>query len=274
MMVRRIILLLIFSVLTLSCEERFETDLEPKNTNLLVVEGLLTNENTNHRVKLTHPHQFPNEDPIPATGAFVIITDGENLYGTVEFPVGSGEYYTPEFRAVFGRIYTLFIQYQGKEFFAWDSPPPVEPLPTFQYRPAGDPEAGLFTLTLNGSGDDPNFIEHYIIWENTEFCAFTEGACLGKVVFYDLKTIEVHEFFKPDQADFVFPLNSVVVRRKHSVSESYRVFLRSVLSETEWRGGVFDVARANVPTNLSEGAIGFFAVSTVISDTTVITELP
>ena len=213
-MVRRIILLLTLSMLTLACEEGFETDLEPENTGLLVVEGLLTNENTNHRIKLTHPYQFPNEDPIPATGAVVIITDGEDLYGTVEFPVGSGEYYTPEFRAVFGRIYTLFIQYQGKEFFAWDSPPPVEPLQPLQYKPAGDPEAGLFTLTLNGSGDDPNFIEHYIIWKNTEYCAFTEGACLGKVVFYDLKTIEVHEFFKPDQADFIFPLNSVVVRKK------------------------------------------------------------
>jgi hypothetical protein len=47
-----------------------------------------------------------------------------------------------------------------------------------------------------------------------------------------------------------------------------------VLSETEWRGGAFDVQRENVPTNLSKGAIGFFAVSTVLSDTTIITEKP
>ena len=271
---RKIILGLTISALTFSCEERFDTDLEPENTNLLVVECILTNENINHRVKLTLPHALPNEDPISATGAVVVITDGENLYGSVEFPAGSGEYYTQEFRAAFGRIYTLFIQYQGKQFFAWDSPQPVELLQPLQYQPAGDPEASLFTLTLEGSGEDPNFIEHYVIWENTESCAFTEGDCLGKVIFYDLKTIEVHEFFKPDKADFVFPLGSVVVRKKHSVSEPYREFLRSVLSETEWRGGAFDVTRSNVPTNLSEGAIGFFAVSTVVSDTSVITELP
>jgi hypothetical protein len=45
-----------------------------------------------------------------------------------------------------------------------------------------------------------------------------------------------------------------------------------MLSETEWRGGVFDVQRDNVSTNLSEGAVGFFAVATVVADTTVIAE--
>jgi hypothetical protein len=43
-----------------------------------------------------------------------------------------------------------------------------------------------------------------------------------------------------------------------------------MLSETEWRGGVFDVQRANVSTNLSEGAIGFFASCTIVTDTTVV----
>ena len=56
MIVKRIILLLTISALTFSCEERFDTELEPENTGLLVVEGMLTNENINHRVKLTHPH--------------------------------------------------------------------------------------------------------------------------------------------------------------------------------------------------------------------------
>ena len=38
--------------------------------------------------------------------------------------------------------------------------------------------------------------------------------------------------------------------------------------ESEWRGGLFDVERGNITTNLSEGAIGYFAASTVITDTT------
>ena len=98
------------------------------------------------------------------------------------------------------------------------------------------------------------------------------AVCEGEIVYYDLKTIDVNEIYKPGKEDFNFPLNTIVIRTKYSVSPSYKAFLRAVLSETEWRGGVFDVQRADVPTNLSQGAIGFFAVSTVVSDTTVIVE--
>jgi hypothetical protein len=94
------------------------------------------------------------------------------------------------------------------------------------------------------------------------------------VVFYDLKTIDVNEIYKPAKSDFKFPLNSIVVRKKYSISPAYKIFLRSVLSETEWRGGVFDVQRADATTNLSAGAIGFFAVSTVVSDSTLIVAKP
>jgi hypothetical protein len=40
-----------------------------------------------------------------------------------------------------------------------------------------------------------------------------------------------------------------------------------MLMETEWRGGIFDVQHGNVITNLSSGAIGYFAASTVVTDT-------
>jgi hypothetical protein len=94
--------------------------------------------------------------------------------------------------------------------------------------------------------------------------------CDSRVVFYDLKTVDVHEAFKPDQEVVYFPRNSIVIRRKYSVSPRYKGFLRSMLSETRWRGGAFDVQRENVSTNLSAGAVGFFAVCSVVADTTVV----
>jgi hypothetical protein len=42
------------------------------------------------------------------------------------------------------------------------------------------------------------------------------------------------------------------------------------MAETEWRGGLFDVQPGNVRTNLSEGAVGYFAVSQVAADSTII----
>jgi hypothetical protein len=122
------ILTLIIGLLTLACEEAIDLPLRSENLNLLVVEGILTNEKLNHKITLSHPYINQNGNPAPASGAVVSVTDGVNNIFLTEFPIGSGEYYTPPIRAVFGKIYTLTIQYQGKDYFAQDSPAPGEPL--------------------------------------------------------------------------------------------------------------------------------------------------
>ncbi|MFZ1807513.1 MAG: DUF4249 family protein [Cyclobacteriaceae bacterium] len=255
-----------------SCnEEKIEKPLMSIDSDLLVVEAVLTNEKMNHRIKLSHPYQELNGSSMPATGANVVVIEGnEKVYGAIESPVGSGNYYTEEMTAVFGKQYLLFIQYGGKDFFAAARSIPVEPMPDLQYNRVSD---GLYGLQLNDSGGSPNYVNYFVSWVGTPACQ-AEALCEGRLVYYDLKTIDVNALFKPDKEDFLFPVNTIVIRRKYSVSPGYKTFLRSVLSETEWRGGVFDVQRENVPTNLSEGAVGFFAVSTVLSDTVIITEKP
>jgi len=263
----------IFSIvisLFFACEERIDLPIQSKDTELLVVEGVLTNENINHKVKLTLPYQSINGKGAPASGAVVLVAEGNSkVYTLSEQPAGAGEYYTPMFRAVFGEVYTLYILYKGKEYVAQDSSVPVEPLTPLDYRRVND----QYTLVINGTGEDANYIDHSISWKNTPAC-LPESSCEGRIVFYDLKSIDVNEIAKPGKTEFLFPAGSTIIRKKYSVSSTYRSFLRSVLSETEWRGGVFDVDRVNATTNLSAGAIGFFAVTTVVSDTTLVVEKP
>lgn len=254
-----------------SCEERMDKPLKAIDSDLLIVEAVLTNEKMSHKIKLSHPYQESNGNDMPASGANVVVIEGnEKVYNAVESPQGSGDYYTDEMTAVFGKQYLLFIQYAGKEFFAVAGSVPVEPMAELQYHKAGD---GLYQLQLNDSGESPNYIDYHVSWAGTPECQM-EALCEGRLIYYDLKTIDVNSLFKPDKEDFLFPVNSIIIRRKYSVSPDYKTYLRSVLSETEWRGGIFDVQRENVPTNLSNGAVGFFAVSTVLSDTTIITEKP
>ena len=261
-----IVLLFIFS-----CEDRIEKSLKVENSDLLVVEAVLTNENQNHKITLTHPYYAINGKAIPAAGAGVFVIEGSNVvYSVTEDPPGSGEYFTEEMTAVFGRQYTLLVQYQGKIFSALSNSVPVEPLESIQYQRATN---DFYRLSVTDSGNEPNYIDYSISWNSTPVCLPGE-LCEGRVVYYDLKTIDVNSLFKPDQKDFTFPVGSIVIRKKYSVSPGYKSFLRSVLSETEWRGGVFDIQRANATSNLSEGAIGYFAVSSVVSDTTIIAEKP
>lgn len=256
---------LILLLLLIACEERYETQFDLTSTGLLAVEAVLTNENVSQKVRLTFPYQQLNGNPVPATGAVVRVMDGNStLYTFTEDPSRPGEYYSTPFRAVFGVTYTLHIQLNNKDYFAQDSSVPVGPLEPLAYRPVDT----QFELILNETGSDPYYIDHQISWLNTSSC--TTASCTGRVVFYDLKSIDVNEIYKPGKKQFLFPGGSTVIRRKYSVSSGYRTYLRSMLSETEWRGSVFDVDRANTATNLSSGATGFFAVTTVVADTTLI----
>lgn len=265
---KRILLIAIYLLLG-ACEEIVYRPSNIENSNVIVVEGIITNEKTNHHIVISFPYTSQNGSRSPVSGAILKIKEGVTEYSVTETPTGSGNYFTEEMRAVFGKTYTLSIQYQGKEYVAQDSSVPVEPLQVLNYEKVND----QFRLVLFDAGQDPNFVDHSISWSGTPSC-ISGASCEGKIVFYDLKTIDVNEIYKPKKVDFTFPLNSLIVRRKYSVSPAYQSFLRSVLSETEWRGSVFDVQRANAATNLSEGAIGFFAVSTVVSDTTLIVEKP
>jgi Domain of unknown function (DUF4249) len=269
MTTQRIFLLVLFLLAT-ACEEPFQKQLSSKSSNLIVVEGTITNENINHRVSLSRPYQTQNETPEPVSGAILTLTDGSTSYLLTESPTGSGQYYTPALKAITGKTYTLTIHHQGKDFVAQDTPPPVESMEPLQYFRADTTDYALFLPT---SGTNPNFIRHDINWKNTGRCT-AGNSCEGEIIFYDLKQLDLNEIFKPDKTDFFFPANSIVIRKRYSLSPAYRTFLRSLLSETEWRGSVFDVQRADVTTNLSEGAIGFFAASTVVSDTTVILKKP
>lgn len=255
-----------------SCnEEEIGKELKTVESDLLIVECVLTNEKKSHKIQLSHPYQQLNGEQAPASGAVVTIIDGdENVFMATEIPAGSGEYFTVEMTAVFGKPYLLLVQYQGKEFFAWSGSVPVEPMDELQYDNAGEE---LYVLQPENSGENANYIDYYVTWKDTPFCNTSE-VCEARLVHYDLKTIDVNSLFKPDKEDFIVPLGSIVIRRKYSLNSDYKNFLRAVLSETEWRGGAFDVQRENVPTNLSAGAAGYFAVSTVLSDTTVISEKP
>lgn len=245
-----------------ACEEPFNDAPLTTPTELVAVEAVLTNELVAQKILLAYPYQQLNGTSMPATGALVQVVEGTSVvYTFTENPLQPGEYISPPFRAVFGEVYTLFIQLKGISYFAQDSSTPVEPLTPLQYQAVDN----QFELIMNQSGSNAYYIDHTITWqENNSPCT----TCVGRVVFYDLKSIDVNEIFKPRKKTFLFPVNSTIIRRKHSVSAAYRTFLRSMLSETEWRGGIFDVDRANVATNLSAGATGFFAVTTVVGDTT------
>lgn len=264
-------ILLLISLLAISCdEEEIVWPLNNQDSDLIVVEAVLTNKKKQHIIKLTRPYAAQNLTPQVVSGATVFIQTNDSPVQTfiaTETPIGSGMYLTESIRTVSNKVYTLIINYQSKQYFASAVQPPGEGFsgPLEYHKTTED----SYTLDFNPSGSKANYIKHYLNWQNTAGCVNLLD-CQAELIYYDLKNVDINEQFKPTQEVVDFPLGTVVVRKKYSVSEEYQAYLRGVLSETAWRGGIFDVYAANAASNLSIGATGFFAVSTVVTDTTII----
>lgn len=265
----RAYLYIILLILFVDCEERTDWNIDAIDQNLLVVEGLITNELKSHTIKLSRPITQLNEDPEPVSGAFVAVRVDNDVAVFREFPIGSGVYYSDTVQAVVHKAYFLFINYQDQEYTASAEMVPVTPLKPMNYQLV-DEQNYLYRINYQDS-NEPSIKEYWISWSHLpQFADIPIQETLSRTFHYSLSTIDVNQAFKPDQEEVLFPAGSIVLRKKYSLSDDHQAFLRTYLSETEWRGSVFDIQKGNVITNLSEGAIGYFAVSTVASDTTLI----
>ncbi|NJN26784.1 MAG: DUF4249 domain-containing protein [Cyclobacteriaceae bacterium] len=253
----------------LACEEPTTWELDSKNHDLIVVEGILTNELKRQKIILSRPFEQLNATPEPVSGALVAVRAGSEVQLFSEFPTGSGVYYSDTIQAVVNRQYQLYILFNDIEYTALAEMVPATPVQPLAYHLV-DADSMIYEIDHKDS-EQPSIQEYWISWAHVAgYEGLPQGQTLSHSFHYTLSSINVNEVFKPAQARVRFPRGAIVLRKKYSLSTAHEAFLRTFLSETEWRGSVFDVQKGNVATNLSEGAIGFFAVSTVVSDTTLV----
>lgn len=67
-----------------------------------------------------------------------------------------------------------------------------------------------------------------------------------------------------------FEVGDTITVESWSIADEAYDFFTAISLETAWRGGIFDTPPANTPTNMEGGALGFFNVSAVERNFTVI----
>ncbi len=259
---KKIFIILLLFVLA-SCEEVVEWPIENYVTPRLVVEGMLTNRQGFNYVTLTLPVTDPNLEPQPLSGATVAITDGENITVLTESLEKPGTYIPgPEVTGVVYKSYGLYISISQYAFTAYAYMIPVTPLKEFTYYQL-EKHPGYYVISPDKSGQ-PSYTEYKVEWINS-----SEPSTIHTSLFYTftISTIDVNQFFKPASEYLVFPGNARIIRTKYSLSPGHEKFIRGLLSETEWNGGWFDLLPGNLHTNLSTGAVGYFAACSVVRDT-------
>jgi len=256
----------LFFVLLISCEKRADWTLHSENKNLIIVDGTITSEKKEHNIKLTFPVTQLNETPQPVTGATVIISDEDSIYPLTEQPANSG-IYVRKFIGCAGKHYTLLINYNNNVYSA-----KTTMLAGINFQPllyAKNKNNNLYHITwVANVYNAQNFAMWEILldWSNVAgYQNQNPDSCKARVLCYTLPTIDVSQVLPPEIQNISFPAGTVITERRYSLTSEYAEFIRALLSETNWQGGLFDSAHGNLPTNLSEGAAGFFAACGVIS---------
>ena len=253
-----------------ACTDEIGWDLKFQEEDLIVVEGKITDETKQHEVVLTKPLYEMNGDPEPVSGALLEIYDGRKRIPLQEDRTRPGIYLTPpEFAGEVGSGYQLRIHQGDKLITAISYMREVTPFQFMRtYLVQTNPP--LYEVHITDS-DEPAIVRLELDWSHVpgyDTLSHEENHAL--IYHYTLGTIDVNRMFPPDREAVRFPPGTIVFREKESVNGQYEEFLRGMVSETDFRGGVFDVLPGNARTNLTEGAIGYFTASQVIRDTMVI----
>ncbi len=243
-----------------SCEYTTQWEINPSERRV-VVDALLTSENKPQLVKIFYSSSDLNADPEPISGAQIQIKGATGVINFTESNTNPGYYYSPAFIVSTGIDYTLVVEYSGLIDSAKATMQPVTPLEPFKIVP-GD---SLFRFEYIKS-TQPSMLEVAYSWSDApDFCQYY-GACQAAETFYTIESIETGEEFGPPRQVIWFPAGTKIIRKKYSLSDSHQQFVRSLLIETEWRGGLFDTEQGNVPSNFEQGTLGWFALCQVVAD--------
>lgn len=269
--------LLILVVLFSSCTEVIDIELNDEENQRLVVEGWVTNFPGKQEVKLTLTTSYFYNQPAPkATGAIVQVSDGEITWAFNE--VSPGVYRPePDFLGEFEKTYVLDIDYAGESYSASSYLRPVsvidsmafkfiDPLEEFGVDETPWWDIQIWTQELPGVGD------HYM-WKT-----FVNGTALrdslAEISFvddgiYDGNYINGVGVDYVDQGTEANSGDTIHLEQWNIGVEAYDVFI-GILNETAWNGGLFDAPPANVETNISNGALGYFGAAGISDKTAVI----
>jgi hypothetical protein len=284
------IALLAFTLIYSSCTEEIDVNVDSSETRLSV-EATLTSDLKKHFVKLKESSDvFYDQEAIPVQNANISVSDGNTSYIFVESKPG---YYESEtaFAGQPGKTYSLSIRNVDvnkdgnlEEYTANSTmrkPYEVDSIrmhydPEYESdRRGDDEEKGEFWLVSLYMKDDIKTEDFYgfacrrndVLVHDT----ITE-VLVQKDTYFNGETtkgVDVCEFdqSKPDE---ILRNNDEVTLETYAIDEAYYDFVYQ-LQEMDEELGMFSGPPGNINSNISNGAIGFFAVYS-ITRTTIILE--
>lgn len=276
---KKLLLIIIVPLLiATSCTERIDIELDETFTRLIVY-GTLTTDTSRHYIELSKTTSYYyNQAPPPVMNAIVEISDnlGNSLLLTEERP---GLYATPpSFFVLTGRIYTLRIELEedinGHRFYeATSAVNTINPIDSIGlvYQPLWG-EKGFYEVTCYYQDSPTRDFYMFDIYKNGELLTdtITKRIVVSDEFFNGSYTngIGVGFLDQSKEREVLYPGDTITFRGSN-VTEEYYTFIWTLQQETGFQTPLFSGPPANIQSNLSNGATGFFTAFSVSYASTV-----
>jgi hypothetical protein len=229
--------------------------------NQVVIEGMITNELTNHTVKISMTSSYSDPYNYPAvTGAEVTVSDNEGNVIMLE-ESESGIYKSPMMQGVPGRTYTLNVVYDNDTFTAVSYMPQPLKLDSSRFVPSDD--YGNYNFKYYFSDDE----------EVTEQCRFEvyindyylrDESFLYNGKYYEGKSIVKDDIYGSNLYSDVIHIDIYSMDETgFNIYSNMRERDENVIEEDEINVGAFFNVTDFHFSNISSGAIGFFSAEAV-----------
>jgi hypothetical protein len=253
--------------LLVSCEEQTAWELQNGDADFIVVDGIITNELKVQTLTISKPVDGLNGLPMPVTAATVLVSYNQLVYSFHEDNLHPGTYLSDkQFSGIKNKTYSLLITTGNKVYSAKAMMAAPAEFAFLRYQKNANDNKYRISWVANGY--NPNKAAMYEILLNWSGAPGYENtnpdSCKATLYYYTLPTLDVSEVFAPISDKITFPAGTEITERRYSLTDEHAAFMRAVLLETTWQGGFFNTASANIPTNMSEGARGFFGACGVL----------
>jgi hypothetical protein len=276
-----IAVLLVGALMTFGCTEEMDLQLDTA-ARRLVVEGYVTTDTTTHYVKLTYSGSYFENKPMQGVSdAVVTLNDGTSTVVLNESASVEGLYLTPiDYYGVEGRTYTLDISgvdvngdgvtesYSANSFM--NPSVPIDDV-VIGYHTMWD----LWQVLLYAK--DPADTENYYmfkVWRNDSLVNDAlDEVSLADDAFFDGSDVNGVWVMALDSKKETENLHKgdIVKLEMACIDKTFYDFLVALQEETSPRNPLFSGPPANVPGNISNGAIGIFAAYSVDRDSALVT---
>ncbi|MFY1046018.1 DUF4249 domain-containing protein [Chryseobacterium sp. GP-SGM7] len=265
------ILIIIFSLFLLhSCEKEIDLDLEDQSGQI-VIEGNVTDQAGPYYVKITKSVAFTQTNQYPAIeNAQIILSDNTGQTETLQY-IGNGRYQTSTFVGQSGRTYTLKIQAEGKEYISTSTMPEAvsfDGLDQDSFMVGGETSYTLLPVFTDPPALGNRYLFSYTVnnYSKKFFSEFSDNVNNGMP---NQRPLILPNDDGEDSDDIKVTVGDTIHVEMQCIDQNVYTFY-SALLQLSGGGPGGGITPANPPSNISNGALGYFSAHTVRKKSVVI----